>query len=106
MKMENYSIRGIYYGAGTTFDVTPVKETPIGRALELDGENDYLQFDFQTSRFFTRAIPSRVGLRRLVGRIRLFSVPLIRLMVVFGSRYKFWPMEQSGALTIPVSHSI
>ncbi|MEA3288347.1 MAG: LamG-like jellyroll fold domain-containing protein [Candidatus Marinimicrobia bacterium] len=43
----NYAIRGIYYGAGTTFDVTPVKETPIGRALLLDGVDDFLQFDFK-----------------------------------------------------------
>ncbi|NQT63035.1 MAG: T9SS type A sorting domain-containing protein [Candidatus Marinimicrobia bacterium] len=43
----NYSIKGIYYGAGTTFDVTPVKETPIGRALQFDGIDDYLQFDFK-----------------------------------------------------------
>ncbi len=43
----NYAIKGIYYGAGTTFDVTPIKETPIGRALEFDGEDDFIQFDFK-----------------------------------------------------------
>ncbi len=42
-----YSIKGIYYGAGTTFNVTPGKETPIGNALNLDGVDDYISFPYQ-----------------------------------------------------------
>lgn len=39
-----YVIKGIYYGSGTTFTVTPSKETPIGTALEFDGLDDYIDF--------------------------------------------------------------
>ncbi|MFQ6614930.1 MAG: LamG domain-containing protein, partial [Fidelibacterota bacterium] len=42
-----YSIKGIYYGAGTTFNVTPSKETPIGNSLNLDGVDDYVNFQYQ-----------------------------------------------------------
>ncbi|MCF7918325.1 MAG: T9SS type A sorting domain-containing protein [Candidatus Cloacimonetes bacterium] len=40
----NYAIRGIYYGGGTTFTVTPSKQTNIGRALELNGADQFVSF--------------------------------------------------------------
>ena len=40
----NYAIRGVFYGTGTTFTATPQKETPIGRALQFDGIDDYIAF--------------------------------------------------------------
>ncbi len=43
----NYVIKGIYYGSGTTFDVIPVKETPVGRSLDFDGIDDFVQFNFK-----------------------------------------------------------
>ncbi|MBI3194562.1 MAG: T9SS type A sorting domain-containing protein [Ignavibacteriae bacterium] len=36
-----YTIKGIPYGDGTTFTAIPFKETTTGRALVLDGMNDY-----------------------------------------------------------------
>ncbi len=36
-----YTIKGIPYGDGTTFTAIPFKETTTGRALVLDGVNDY-----------------------------------------------------------------
>ena len=51
----NYAIRSVYYGDGTTFTATPSQETVIGRSLELDGEDMYVDFETQridlTSRF-------------------------------------------------------
>lgn len=41
----DYIISGIYYGSGTTFSARPSKETPIGVALDFDGENDYISFN-------------------------------------------------------------
>ncbi|MBC8197683.1 MAG: T9SS type A sorting domain-containing protein [Candidatus Marinimicrobia bacterium] len=43
----NYAIQGIYYAGGTTFTVTPEKSTPIGRSVELDGNDDYISFGAQ-----------------------------------------------------------
>ncbi len=42
--LGNYYIRGIYYANGTTFTATPSKSTPIGRALDFDGSDDYISF--------------------------------------------------------------
>ena len=42
--LGHYSIKGIYYGAGTTFTATPQKTTPIGTSLDFDGVDDYLDF--------------------------------------------------------------
>jgi hypothetical protein len=49
----HYSIKGIYYGSGTEFTVTPQKETPIGRSLQFDGVDDYV--DFPNDRLDLRA---------------------------------------------------
>ncbi len=38
----NYVIKGINYGSGTTFSAIPSKVTIIGRALKLDGVDDYV----------------------------------------------------------------
>ena len=35
----NYILDGVFYGSGTTFTVTPSKETPVGRSLEFDGDD-------------------------------------------------------------------
>ena len=42
--LGRYAIKGIYYGAGTTFTATPQKITPIGTSLDFDGVDDYLDF--------------------------------------------------------------
>lgn len=42
-----FSIQNIYYENGTTFTVTPSQETPIDRALEFDGIDDYVSFENQ-----------------------------------------------------------
>ncbi len=42
-----YSIKGIYYGSGTTFTLTPGKETPMGTSLDFDGVDDFINFPFQ-----------------------------------------------------------
>ena len=51
----NYAIRSVYYSDGTTFTATPSQETVIGRSLDLDGEDMYVDFETQridlTSRF-------------------------------------------------------
>ena len=43
----NYAIKGIYYGEGTVFTVTPSLASPIGRSLEFDGEDDFIRFGGQ-----------------------------------------------------------
>ena len=43
----NYAIKGIYYGDGTVFTVTPGLSSPIGRSLEFDGVDDYIRFQGQ-----------------------------------------------------------
>ena len=40
----DYIIKGIFYGSGTTFSASPSKETPIGFALSLDGDDDFVSF--------------------------------------------------------------
>ncbi|MBI5215123.1 MAG: T9SS type A sorting domain-containing protein [Ignavibacteriae bacterium] len=40
--LGNYAIRGVNYGSGKTFSAIPSKVTIIGRALEFDGLNDYI----------------------------------------------------------------
>ncbi len=42
----NYAIKGIYYGSGITFTVTPSKDTPIGTSLAFDGIDDYIDFPY------------------------------------------------------------
>ena len=42
--LGNYIIKNINYGNGTTFTVTPSLESIIGRSLEFDGVNDYIDF--------------------------------------------------------------
>ena len=39
-----YSVKNIGYGTGTSFTVTPSKETIIGRSVEFDGVDDYIDF--------------------------------------------------------------
>lgn len=39
----NYQVRGIYYSTGTTFHVTPSKTVRIGRSLNFDGVDDYVE---------------------------------------------------------------
>ncbi|MBI5215116.1 MAG: T9SS type A sorting domain-containing protein [Ignavibacteriae bacterium] len=39
----NYIIKGINYGSGTTFAATPRKLSIIGRALEMDGVDDWVE---------------------------------------------------------------
>jgi len=41
----NYAIRGIYFGNGTTFTVTPSMQTNVGRALELNGIDQCISFN-------------------------------------------------------------
>lgn len=41
----NYMITGIFYGEGTTFHVIPEKIVPMGRSVELDGVDDYLEIN-------------------------------------------------------------
>ena len=41
----NYIMRGVFYGSGTTFTVTPTKEVKLGRSLELDGVDDQVLID-------------------------------------------------------------
>jgi hypothetical protein len=41
----NYVIRSIYFGNGTTFTVTPSMQTNIGRAVELNGIDQYISFN-------------------------------------------------------------
>ncbi|MBU0558558.1 MAG: T9SS type A sorting domain-containing protein [Bacteroidetes bacterium] len=41
----NYAIKGIYYAGGTSFSVTPRKVTSIGRSLEFNGSDDFVEFD-------------------------------------------------------------
>ncbi len=41
----DYLIKGIYYGNGTTFQVSPSKETPIGYSLDFDGVDDFISFN-------------------------------------------------------------
>lgn len=43
----NYSIKNIYYAGGTTFTVTPGKQTVIGRSLWFDGTDDFVSFKNQ-----------------------------------------------------------
>ena len=40
----NYVIKNINYGAGTSFTITPSLESIIGRSIELDGADDYVDF--------------------------------------------------------------
>ena len=42
--LGRYSVKNIGYGTGTTFTVTPSKETIIGRSIEFDGVDDYIDF--------------------------------------------------------------
>lgn len=44
--LGNYNIKGIYYGGGMTFTVTPSLETSIGRSLRFT-EGDYISFTGQ-----------------------------------------------------------
>ena len=39
-----YSVKNVGYGTGTSFTVTPSKETIIGRSVEFDGVDDYIDF--------------------------------------------------------------
>jgi len=48
----DYVIQGIYYGGGTVFTATPTKKSAIGRSLEFDGTDDYI--DFQAERIDLR----------------------------------------------------
>lgn len=41
----DYLVKGVYYGAGTTFSVSPEKETAIGNAMYFDGTDDMVAFD-------------------------------------------------------------
>jgi len=43
----NYSIKNIYYAGGTTFTVSPGKQTVIGRSLKFDGVDDFIGFKNQ-----------------------------------------------------------
>lgn len=45
--LGNYSIKNIYYAGGTTFTVTPSKQTVIGRSLKFDGTDDFISFKNQ-----------------------------------------------------------
>ena len=42
--LGRYSVKNVGYGTGTTFTVTPSKETIIGRSIEFDGVDDYIDF--------------------------------------------------------------
>ncbi|NQZ75186.1 MAG: LamG domain-containing protein, partial [Ekhidna sp.] len=40
----DYIIKGVFYGGGQTFQVTPSKSTPVGFSLEFDGTDDFISF--------------------------------------------------------------
>ncbi|MFT6865690.1 MAG: hypothetical protein ACJA08_000513 [Cyclobacteriaceae bacterium] len=40
----DYIIKGVYYGSGQTFQVTPSKETSIGYSLDFDGTDDFISY--------------------------------------------------------------
>ncbi|MCK5520746.1 MAG: LamG domain-containing protein, partial [Candidatus Marinimicrobia bacterium] len=43
----NYTIKGIFYGEGIAFTVTPSMASPVGRSLKFDGVDDYIRFNKQ-----------------------------------------------------------
>ncbi|MEO9476297.1 MAG: LamG-like jellyroll fold domain-containing protein [Cyclobacteriaceae bacterium] len=40
----DYIIKGVYYGSGQTFQVTPSKKTSIGYSLDFDGTDDFISY--------------------------------------------------------------
>lgn len=47
----DYIIKGVYYGSGQTFQVSPEKETAIGFALDLDGVDDFVSYQLDRITF-------------------------------------------------------
>lgn len=47
----DYIIKGVYYGSGQTFAVTPVKKTPIGFSLNFDGTDDFISYQLDRTTY-------------------------------------------------------